>query len=246
MISLSGVKSDSLIEKIKSHEQPPWCLESLFGEADIDNLRAWAEVSYSNKAFTQEKLLKDNSKPLGNMAHPQGEVRNKIDQLLRTKLTPFLDQPFGLAFTFHRNYFPYGTHTDSGYDSEEWIYKQGIIPLEVDPPDADVYTVIFEQKAYHSLSYPGRVETIRALKNAELEVIHGLDKSLKLSDEQLDRYFQGSTDRERFLGFQIALPFHWTIGNMALWDRAHLHCSSDFQNHKVKGKMGLMWISWRL
>ncbi|MEO0336418.1 MAG: hypothetical protein AAF202_08485, partial [Pseudomonadota bacterium] len=192
-----------------------------------------------------KKLLKADGKPLGNMAHPQGEVKEQIEQLLRNKLQGELSEPYGLAFTFHRNYFPYGTHTDSGYDPEEWIYKQGIIPLEVDPVDTKVFTIIFEQKAYHSVSYPGKVETIRALRPEELAMIEGLtDKTL--SDEELTDYFQGKQDSERFRGFQVALPFEWKLGNMALWDRSHLHCSSDFECHGVNGKLGLMWISWRL
>jgi len=246
MISLAGQKPNSLIEKIKSHEQNPICLENLFETSELSEIYQMAIETYKHPERCNEKLMKETGEPLGKMGHPTGLEAGRIETLLRRKLEPYMEEDYGLAFTFHRNYFPYGTHTDSGYDSEEWIYKQGIIPLEIDPVGAKVHTIIFHQKAYHSVSYPGDLETIRSLKKEEKEVIEDLNPNIGLCEQELQLYFQGEKDRERFQGFEIALPFEWKLGNMALWDRAHLHCSSDFDNHGIKGKLGLMWISWRL
>ena len=136
MISLSGAKPSQLIQKIQQHESAPQTLSALYSPDEIEQLKQWAVASYENSDHTQQKLLKKNGKPLGNMAHPQGEVKEAIEKLLRAKLKDKLEEPYGLAFTFHRNYFPYGTHTDSSYDPDEYIYKQVIIPLEVDPDGA--------------------------------------------------------------------------------------------------------------
>lgn len=246
MISTVGAKHPELIAKIQKHETQPRCLEGLFTDKELNEIHQAAIETYKHPDRCNEKLIKESGEPLGKMGHPKDDEAQFIEGLLRSKLSPFLPHEYGLAFTFHRNYFPYGTHTDSGYDPKEFIYKQGIIPLEVDPVGQLVHTIIFEQKAYHSVSYPGKLETIQSLREEELQVIEGFNQDQSISEEELLRYFQGSKDLERFRGFQIALPFKWVRGNMALWDRAHLHCSSDFDNHGIKGKLGLMWISWRL
>lgn len=246
MISTSGTKSQDLIARIQSHEEPARALKGLFSPEEIEVLRCVALSSYEKTEHTQKKLIKKDGQALGNMAHPRNEDLAAIESMVRSKVETYMPHKYKMAFTFHRNYFPYGTHTDSGYDDSEFIYKQGIIPLEIDPPDQDVYTVIFAQKAYHSISYPGKVETIQALKPEELSLLHNFDRKHTLSDSELSELFQGPQDRERFRGFQVDLPFRWKLGDMALWDRAHLHCSSDFSGHGIQGKIGLMWISWRV
>lgn len=246
MISFEGQKSNQLIQQIQQHEQEPVALKGLFSTSEIQWLRKIKDDAFALKDHTSEKLVTSERGPLGKMAHPQGQAAKDIEELVREKIKDRTEGNFTMSFTFHRNFFPYGTHTDAAYNSDEFLYKQGIIPLEIYPSDAEVYTVIFRQKAYHPISYPGNVETIKALKEEELATIHGLDSELKITDEELRRYWQGPSDKERFRGFEIALPFQWILGDMALWDRAHLHCSSDFKNHGIDGKVGLMWVSRKI
>lgn len=246
MISFEGQKSPELIHKIQAHESKPIALKGLFSSNEIQWLQKIKDEAFAKKEHTSEKLLSKDRGPLGKMAHPQGQVAKDIEELVRDKIKDMTSGNYTMSFTFHRNFFPYGIHTDAAYDSGEYLYKQGIIPLEIHPSCAEVYTVIFEQKAYHPLSYPSDIETIRALRPEELDAIYGLDSKIKICDEELSRYWQGPSDLERFRGFEISLPFRWVLGDMALWDRAHLHCSSDFKNHGIDGKVGLMWVSRKI
>ena len=244
MISFTGEKSKSLIRQIQSHEEPPRALKNLFSEDEIQRLIEIKNQCFLGTSNTSEKLHTKDKGPLGKMAHLTENFHQEVSRLIRSKIEDYVSGEFEMSFTFHRNFFPYGIHTDAGYESGEYLYKQGIIPLEVFPKSQPVYTVIFQQKCYHPISYPRSLETIQSLKPEELATISGLSHQYSISQKDLETYWQGSPeDHEWLKGFEIALPFQWNIGDMALWDRAHLHCSSDFENHGIEGKVGLMWVS---
>ena len=246
MISEEGQKLPVIKECIQEKESPPRVFQSVFANQELKFLKDIHQRSLEDPANCAEKLLQAKGTPLGQMAHPKGSLKKELEFLFREKLQGILDEPYQMAFSFHRNYFPYGIHTDASYDSQTVIYKQGIVPLEVDPVDAEVYTVIFKQKCYHSISYPNEVETIRALSSKQLKFIEHLSEGeSEISDEELEAYWQGEASKERLKGFSVDLAFRWLPGDMAMWDRSHLHCSSDFAGHGVNGKLGLMWITER-
>lgn len=246
MISTLEQKSTQSIKEIQSFESKPQSFKKVFTPTELKAINQIKEEAYLDEARCAEKLLSKNKQALGKMAHPNPALKIRIENILRPKLSSILTEDYELDFSFHRNFFPYGIHTDSGYDQDEAIYRQGIIPLEVSPTGGEVYTVIFDQKAYHSISYPRDLETIKALNTEELNQIKSWSKAA-VDKEVFSRYWNDpQEDFQAFEGLSIALPFKWEMGSMAVWDRAHLHCSSDFSVHGVKGKWGLMWISRRL
>jgi len=242
MITTEEQKPQGLISEIQRHEAAPQKLENLFSKAELDEIRSIRQEAYQDKSRCSTKLIANSSKPLGHTAHPGPELKKRLENIVRPKLSSHCPEKFEMDFAFHRNLFPYGIHTDSGYDPQEMIYKQGIIPLDVFPNDGEVYTVIFDQKCYHSISYPRKLETIKSLTPEELKQVK--DWNSEKTKNEWYKYWEKNEDQfENFNGLSIALPFKWKAGNMALWDRAHLHCSSDFSVHKIEGKSGLMWIS---
>jgi len=245
MITTEEQKPCGLISEIQRHEVAPQRLENLFSACELDEIRAVREEAYKDKDRCSTKLIADSSRPLGHTAHPGPELKNRLETIVRPKLSAHCSKNFEMDFAFHKNLFPYGIHTDSGYDASEKIYKQGIIPLDVFPSDGEVYTVIFNQKCYHSISYPRKLETIQSLKKIELAQITDWENTE--TQTAWGKYWEQNEDQfKNFEGLSIALPFKWKAGDMALWDRAHLHCSSDFSVHNIEGKSGLMWISRRV
>ncbi len=244
MISVDEQKSKEIISKIISYETKPLTLKNVFNEQELNQIRNVRDDAYKDQSRCAEKLLSDHSEPLGKMAHPNSELQSKLEKIIRPKLATHLTENYEMSFSFHRNLFPYGIHTDSGYDQDELIYKQGIIPLDVYPSSADVYTVVFDQKCYHSISYPKNLTTIETLSEDERSQIHNW--SDQFDKAELSKYWESEDDFENFRGLSISLPFKWILGDMAIWDRAHLHCSSDFSVTNVDGKSGLMWISRRI
>ena len=248
MITTKEQKSPDLIAKLQKFESEPEVLKGIFDNSDLDQIRKIQVEAYGDKERCAEKLIQTNKtdEPLGKMAHPNEDLKDQLEKIIRPKLEGVLIENFEMDFSFHRNFFPYGIHTDSGYDSEELIYKQGIIPLEVFPKDGEVYTVVFDQKCYHSISYPRDMETIESLTTEELGQIQEFDRTKNSSEDFASYWEAGEHGHKNFKGLSLALPFRWKLGDMAIWDRAHLHCSSDFSVHNIEGKLGLMWISRRL
>ncbi len=243
MITIDEQKSQALIKDVQRFEEAPLTLKGVFTEDELTIIRNVRDEAYTDHERTAEKLLSKESEPLGKMAHPNSELKKILEDLVRPKLKDIATEDYEMEFSFHRNFFPYGIHTDSGYDTEELIYKQGIIPLNVFPENGEVYTVIFDQKCYHSISYPNSLETIKSLKPEELEQIKDWSKT-NTPKEELSKYWESEDDFQNFNNLSLALPFKWEMGDMAVWDRAHLHCSSDFSN--IQGKSGLMWVSKRV
>lgn len=246
MITVDEKKSESTIKKVQELESPPKVLSGAFNPSELNQIRAIRDEAYTDQERCAEKLLSKTSEPLGKMAHPNETLKQQLENIVRPKLRDDLTEEYEMDFSFHRNLFPYGIHTDSGYDKTEVIYKQGIIPLDVFPSDGEVYTVIFDQKCYHSISYPKDLKTIKTLKPHELEQIKDWGPE-NINKDDFSKYWKSEEDQfDNFKSLSIALPFKWSSGDMAIWDRAHLHCSSDFSVHNIKGKSGLMWISRRI
>ena len=235
------IKKPALIQKIESSKSTPVVVDDFMDSNTLDILIAIKTKCYSDQDSCHPKLFKDG-KPRGLTATPNNEIKSQLDSLLKKKLSKHLgsENSFEVEYAFHRNYFPYGIHTDSGYDPNEKIYRQGIIPLEVYPSDKSVYTVIFDQKVYHSIGFT-REDSIFKQSGGEFIVNdYSSAQDAKILNEE-KHLWQGQLAWLEELS--VSLAFEWRVGQMAIWDRSHLHCSSDFKTSGVEYKLGLMWIS---
>jgi len=223
-------KDPSQIKLIQKHETKPLVLSQCLPHESIRKIMRIQKECFLDKERCHQKLFKDQI-PQGITAHPSPIHHKNLSDIIRPVLKNELTLPYDIDFAFHQNKFPYGVHTDSGYDPNEMIYKQGIIPLEIHPVLNDVYTIIFEQKVYHS--YGISLDKIADIRN---ELWYQLPKNVS-STEHIP------LDQKYFEYLSPALSFQWKIGDMAIWDRAHLHCSSEFQLTGIKEKLGLMWIT---
>ncbi len=218
------------IGKIQKHETRPFVLNHCFSSQTIREIISIQKECFLDKKRCHQKLFKDKA-PQGITAHPSPEHHKSLSDIIRPILSDELKVPYEIEFAFHQNKFPYGVHTDSGYDPDEYIYKQGIIPLEISPAKNDVFTIIFEQKVYHSFGIS--LDQISKIKDQKW--YKAAEKDFSSKDIPLDqKYFDYLTP---------ALNFKWRVGDMAIWDRAHLHCSSEFELTGIQEKLGLMWIT---
>lgn len=237
------IKSAELISKIKEFESPIIKLEQFFNDNEINLMLNWYEQCLSKNHEITTRLDDYQAKNNDITAHPAGDLKNEICSFLNEKLQPIINKSSKLNIeidcAFHANKKPYGIHTDSGYDPNEFIYKQGIIPLVNKPLSKKTHTVILKQKCYHSSSFPN----ISADKVSQ-EMVEGLDFNHKINDCTYKKYWKNTDERKKqMFGFTIDYPFEWQVGNTVVWDRSHIHCSSDFEATGVEFKLGLMWIS---
>ena len=218
------------IKKIQQHETQPLVLSNCLTPQSIQEILLIQKQCFLDKERCHQKLFKD-SIPQGITAHPAPHHHEALSKIVRPVLNKELSLPYEIDFAFHQNKFPYGVHTDSGYEPDELIYKQGIIPLEINPTEHDVYTIIFHQKVYHSYGI-----SLEKISDIQKENWYQPIKNKKQTDHiPLDQKF--------FQFLSPALNFKWKIGDMAIWDRAHLHCSSEFELTGIQEKLGLMWIT---
>ena len=133
---------------------------------------------------------------------------------------------------FQESYNPIGLHIDGGFNFEDLIYKQSLIPLT--PVGS---TVIFKNRFY------GKSTNFTIDKN-ELEVTKlnygqnirsnkhiGMFGNKPFSAEDHKNYLKHEKI-ENLVGLEIELVYEWELGSMLVFDRTNLHCSSS----KIEGK----------
>ena len=136
---------------------------------------------------------------------------------------------------FQESYNPIGLHVDAGFNLNEIIFKQTLIPLT-----SKGSTVIFKNKFYGN-------STNFTIDEDELKV-----KNLKYgqnfrSSKHIDIYNKKPFDREihekylkhenikNLAGLEVDLVYEWELGSMLIFDRTRLHCSSSVIDGKKIG-----------
>ncbi len=224
------------IDKIKKLEGSPKILKNFFSK---DQVKKFLEL-YNNLPITvhnkkqnviKKRWLKDYGKELELLFNDKlkseiGEF--KMDNLKDEKNNDIL----GL---FQESYNPIGLHVDAGFNLDEIIYKQTLIPLT-----SKGSTVIFKNKFYGN-------STSFTIDENELKI-----KNLKYgqnlrSSNHLEMYNGkpfNKEDHEKFLkhekienlsGLEIDLVYEWELGSMLIFDRTRLHCSSSLIEGKKIG-----------
>ena len=139
---------------------------------------------------------------------------------------------FGL---FQESYNPIGLHIDGGFNFEDLIYKQTLIPLT--PVGS---TVVFKTRFY------GNSTNFTIDKN-ELEtrkLTYGQNKRSnehigmfgdKPFDKELHKKFLNHEKIENLIGLEIELIYEWELGSVLIFDRTNLHCSSSIIDGKKIG-----------
>ena len=136
---------------------------------------------------------------------------------------------------FQESYNPIGLHIDGGFNPEDLIYKQTLIPLT--PVGS---TVIFKNRFYGS-------STNFTLDKKELEykkLKYGQNKRSsehigmfgnKPFDKDIHAKYLSHENIENLIGLEVQLVYQWEVGSMLIFDRSNLHCSSSVIDGKKLG-----------
>lgn len=132
---------------------------------------------------------------------------------------------------FQESFMPVSLHVDAGFEFDKIIYKQTLMPLSNTGE-----TVIFKNRFYGC-------STTFSINPDELSA-KGYNKR---SSEHLDMYTKKDFDRnihKKFLihediknlkGLEVAMVYKWELGDLLVFDRTNLHCSSSNINKKKIG-----------
>jgi len=134
------------IEKIKKLEGSPIVIKNLFSKEEINkflDLYNKLPVTVHNKKqnVIKKRWLKDINRELESLFFTR--VKNEIGDFRMDNLKDEKNEDvLGL---FQESYNPIGLHVDAGFNTEEVIFKQTLIPLT-----SKGGTVIFKNKFYGS------------------------------------------------------------------------------------------------
>ena len=221
------------IEKIKQNESKPKVIKNIFNKTEIEKfLKLYEElpITVHNKKqnVIKKRWLFDYGKELEELFYEK--LSNEIGSFKYDNLkTEDGNDILGL---FQESYNPIGLHIDGGFNYEDLIYKQSLIPLT--PVGS---TIIFKNRYYGQ-------STNFTLDKDELEkkdLKYGQNKRssdhLKLFgqkpfDEDVHKKYLNHEKIENLSGLELDLIYEWEVGSMLIFDRTNLHCSSSV----IKGK----------
>ena len=220
------------IEKIKKFESKPFIVSNFLNKEEVklfQKLYDELPIEIDNK---RQKIVKKKWSVEFNR-----ELQKKYIQKLEEIIGECeMDNPetkegsksLGL---FQESRMPVTLHVDTGFDFEKIIYKQTLLPLSDNGE-----TVIFKNRFYGC-------STTFSLNEKELAA-KGYNKR---SSEHIDLYNKKAFDKsihEKFLkheeidnlrGLEVEMIYKWRLGEILIFDRTSLHCSSSNLSGKKIG-----------
>ena len=224
------------IEKIKKLEGPPRVIKNLFSKAELEkfvNLYYDLPTTVHNKRqnVIKKRWLQNYSLDLENLFVER--VKNEIGEFKMDNLKDEKNED--ILGLFQESYDPIGLHVDAGFNFNEIIYKQTLIPLT-----SKGSTVIFKNKYYgNSTNFTIDEEELK-VKDLKYGQNHRSSDHLKIFEKKIFN----KNDHEKYLkhekienlaGLEIDIVYEWELGSMLIFDRTRLHWSSSLIDGKKIG-----------
>ena len=224
------------LEEIKKNESSPKIIKNLFSKEEIDKfLRLYEElpttVHNKKQNVIKKRWLKNYSSELESLFY--NKVKNEIGEFKMDNLKDENnDDILGL---FQESYNPIGLHVDAGFNLDEIIFKQTLIPLT-----SKGSTVIFKNKFYgNSTNFTIdenelKVTDLKYGQNIRSSEHLNLYKKKPFNKENHQKYLKHEKI-ENLEGLEIDIVYEWEMGSMLIFDRTRLHCSSSLIDGKKIG-----------
>tara|TARA_B100000941_G_scaffold285852_1_gene258489 strand:- start:3847 stop:4554 length:708 start_codon:yes stop_codon:yes gene_type:complete len=224
------------LEKIKKNEGKPKILKNIFNKEEINKfLKLYEElpVTVHNKKqnVIKKRWLFDYGKELEELFYKR--LSNEIGDFKYDNLKT--DDGNDILGLFQESYNPIGLHIDGGFNLNDLIFKQSLIPLT-----SIGSTVIFKNRYYGQ-------STNFTLDKDELnkkDLKYGQNKRSsdhlnlfgeKPFNQDIHKKYLKHEKLENLAGLELELIYEWEIGSMLIFDRTNLHCSSSIIEGKKIG-----------
>ena len=224
------------IEEIKKNEGRPKVIKNIFNKEKINkflNLYNELPITVHNKKqnVIKKRWLLEYGKELEDLFNKR--LKNEIGDFKYDNLKT--DDGKDILGLFQESHNPIGLHIDGGFNFEDLIYKQSLIPLT--PVGS---TIVFKNRFYDQ-------STNFTIDKNELELKklnYGQNKRSsehigffgeKPFDEQAHKKYLNHEKIENLVGLEIDLVYEWEVGSMLIFDRTNLHCSSSVIEGKKIG-----------
>ena len=224
------------LEEIKKLEGSPKIIKDLFSNNELEKFfKLYQDLPttvYNKKQnVIKKRWLKNYSSELESLFH--NKVKNEIGEFKMDNLKDENnDDILGL---FQESYNPIGLHVDAGFNLDEIIFKQTLIPLT-----SKGSTVIFKNKFYgNSTNFTIdenelKVTELKYGQNIRSSEHLNLYKKKPFNKENHQKYLKHEKI-ENLEGLEIDMVYEWELGSMLIFDRTRLHCSSSLIDGKKIG-----------
>tara|TARA_B100001540_G_C15539879_1_gene520892 strand:- start:6 stop:713 length:708 start_codon:yes stop_codon:yes gene_type:complete len=224
------------ISKIKEFEKPPKVLKKLFSENEIkefldlyNNLPTTVHNKKQN--VIKKRWLQGYNKKLEDIFCER--LKNEIGDFKMDNLKDENGKDiYGLI---QESYNPIGLHVDAGFNFDNLIYRQTLIPLS-----SVGSTVIFKNRFYGgSTNFTldpkelGKKNLSYGQNNRSSDHIGMFGK--KPFDKEAHEKYLKHEKIENLSGLEIEFVYEWELGSMLIFDRTNLHCSSSIIEGKKIG-----------
>ena len=224
------------IEEIKKLEGPPKIIKNLFNKNELERfLKLYQDlpttVHNKKQNVIKKRWLKNYSSELESLFY--NKVKNEIGEFKMDNLKDENnDDILGL---FQESYNPIGLHVDAGFNLDEIIFKQTLIPLT-----SKGSTVVFKNKFYgNSTNFTIdenelKITDLKYGQNIRSSEHLNLYKKKPFNKENHQKYLKHERI-ENLEGLEIDIVYEWEMGSMLIFDRTRLHCSSSLIDGKKIG-----------
>ncbi len=224
------------ISKIKEFEKPPKVLKKLFSENEIkefldlyNNLPTTVHNKKQN--VIKKRWLQGYNKKLEDIFCER--LKNEIGDFKMDNLKDENGKDiYGLI---QESYNPIGLHVDAGFNFDNLIYRQTLIPLS-----SVGSTVIFKNRFYGgSTNF-----TLDPKELSKKNLSYGQNNrssdhigmfGKKPFDKEAHEKYLKHEKIENLSGLEIEFVYEWELGSMLIFDRTNLHCSSSIIEGKKIG-----------
>jgi hypothetical protein len=218
-------------KKIKNHENRPLVIKNFLKKEEIKKIqdlykdlpveinnkrqkikkKKWISSFYLN---LQKKLIQKIKKKIGNFKLDNPKTKNGF-------------KSFGL---FQESYKPVGLHVDTGFNFKKIIFKQILLPLS---PKGE--TVVFKNRFYGcSTTFSIDPRELKAKGYNKRSSEHLKIFSGKNFDKKKHKKYLKHENIKNLKGLEIDMVYKWKLGEILIWDRTQLHCSSsNLKNKKI-------------
>ena len=219
------------LNKIKRLEGPPKKV-NIFSGKEIEMIRELYEQlperTYNKKQNVRKKGWEQN-------------FNKELDKIYFSKLKEALgdfkmdnlksesgEDLYGL---FHESFKPLPIHVDSGFNSEDIIYKQVVTPLT---PIGD--TIFFKKRWYgRSTTFTVDPEELKFKPKADQNDRSNKHLGEEDFDKEMHKKYLSHLDINNLKGMEIELIYKWKVGETLIVDRSHIHCASTRIKNKKLG-----------
>ena len=139
-----------VLAKIQSLESPVKIIDGFLSQQEVDelvNFELNAKERFANRDDARKTGLGKNGKLVNNPNDWDPKIKEIVLGKIEKEIGPFLVADDEYPPHFFRTYYPLSLHADTGRDPSSVIYKQILIPLEINPVNK-AKTIIFNNAWY--------------------------------------------------------------------------------------------------